>query len=314
MCGSSHVLLDGYLSECEQAGHLVKVSLGREAREGLHCLVLWKPCLYKLYLQLIRVKPGEKCKSNEPRKICVYGCGSNMGETLGEEGLQFSTESHCTASVYAEESLLGGKLNVHCIFKKVLFSVFTKRQIWYCIASPSNLHLVTKTNPLSFPFGWHLNRYFLDLLFCLSSFFNRRVNLFWKSTVKLATSKIKCLFPAFICLMGDFWYKGLSAMQETWVWSLGWEDPRRREWQPTPVFLAWKIPWTEEPGGLQSMGSQRVGHDWMTYIFIHTCMYIYTVKLTTSAIKCLFSSFISLMGDFWYKHDRKMEQAKRYEI
>ena len=127
-----------------------------------------------------------------------------MGETLGEEGLQFSTESHCAASVYAEESLLGGKLNAHCIFKKIVFSIFTKRQIWGCIASPSNLHLVTKTNPLSFPFGWHLNHYFLDLLFCLSSFFNRRVNLFWKSTVKLTTLKIKCFFPAFICLLGDF--------------------------------------------------------------------------------------------------------------
>ena len=148
-----------------------------------------------------------------------------MGETLGEEGLQFSTESHCAASVYAEESLLGGKLNAHCIFKKIVFSIFTKRQIWGCIASPSNLHLVTKTNPLSFPFGWHLNHYFLDLLFCLSSFFNRRVNLFWKSTVKLTTLKIKCFFPAFICLLGDFWYKGSPAVQETQVWSLGWEDP-----------------------------------------------------------------------------------------
>ena len=147
-----------------------------------------------------------------------------MGETLGEEGLQFSTESHCAASVYAEESLLGGKLNAHCIFKKIVFSIFTKRQIWGSIASPSNLHLVTKTNPLSFPFGWHLNHYFLDLLFCLSSFFNRRVNLFWKSTVKLTTLKIKCFFPAFICLLGDFWYKGSPAVQETQVWSLGWED------------------------------------------------------------------------------------------
>ena len=40
--------------------------------------------------------------------------------------------------------------------------------------------------------------------------------------------------------------------------------PRRRIWQPTPVFLPGKIPWTEEPGGLPSMGSQRVGHDWLS--------------------------------------------------
>ena len=93
--------------------------------------------------------------------------------------------------------------------------------------------------------------------------------------------------------------KNVPAMWETWVRSLGWEDPLRRERLPTPVFwpgefqglyspwgckesdtterlslsplekemaihsstLAWKIPWTEEPGRLQSMGSQRVGHN-----------------------------------------------------
>ena len=53
-------------------------------------------------------------------------------------------------------------------------------------------------------------------------------------------------------------------MWETWVRSLGWEDPWRRTWQPTPVFLPGESPWTKKPGGLQSMGSQRVGHDWGT--------------------------------------------------
>ena len=51
------------------------------------------------------------------------------------------------------------------------------------------------------------------------------------------------------------------AMRETWAQSLGWEDPWRRKWQPTPVFLVAESPWTEEPGGLQSMGSQGVGYD-----------------------------------------------------
>ena len=55
--------------------------------------------------------------------------------------------------------------------------------------------------------------------------------------------------------------KNLPDMQETWVRSLGWEDLWRREWQPTPVFLPEESPRTEEPGGLQSMGSQRVRHD-----------------------------------------------------
>ena len=51
--------------------------------------------------------------------------------------------------------------------------------------------------------------------------------------------------------------------QETWVWSLGWEDPLEEEIATNSSILAWKIPWTEEPGGLQSMGSWRVGHDWV---------------------------------------------------
>ena len=48
---------------------------------------------------------------------------------------------------------------------------------------------------------------------------------------------------------------------------------RRRQWHPTPVPLAWKIPWKEEPGGLQSMGSRRVGHDWATSLSLFTFMH-----------------------------------------
>ena len=55
--------------------------------------------------------------------------------------------------------------------------------------------------------------------------------------------------------------KNLPAMRETWVPSLGWEDPLKEDIQPTPVFLPGESPWTEEPGRMQSMGSQRVGHD-----------------------------------------------------
>ena len=55
--------------------------------------------------------------------------------------------------------------------------------------------------------------------------------------------------------------KNPPAMWETWVRSLGWEDPWRKAWPPTPVFLPEEFPRTEEPVRLQSMGSQRVGHD-----------------------------------------------------
>ena len=55
--------------------------------------------------------------------------------------------------------------------------------------------------------------------------------------------------------------KNLPAMQETWVRSLGWEDLLEKEIANHSSILAWKISWTEEPGGLQSMGSLAVGHD-----------------------------------------------------
>ena len=58
--------------------------------------------------------------------------------------------------------------------------------------------------------------------------------------------------------------KCLPAMQESWVRSLGQEDPLEKEMAAHSSTLAWKIPWTEKPARLQSMGSQRVGHDSVT--------------------------------------------------
>ena len=55
--------------------------------------------------------------------------------------------------------------------------------------------------------------------------------------------------------------KHLSTMRETWVPSLGQEDPLEKEMAIHSSIFAWRIPWTEEPGRLQSMGLQRVGHD-----------------------------------------------------
>ena len=58
--------------------------------------------------------------------------------------------------------------------------------------------------------------------------------------------------------------RNLPTMQETqamWAQSLGWEDPLEKGMATHSSIHAWKIPWTEDPGGLQSMGSQRVGHD-----------------------------------------------------
>ena len=61
--------------------------------------------------------------------------------------------------------------------------------------------------------------------------------------------------------------KRLPTMQETWVQSLGWEGLLEKEMTTHSSILACKIPWMEEPGRLQSMGSQRVGHDWALFFF-----------------------------------------------
>ena len=58
--------------------------------------------------------------------------------------------------------------------------------------------------------------------------------------------------------------KNLPAVQETQVWSLGRKDPLEKGMATRSSILTWRIPWTEEPGGLQSMESQRVGHNWAT--------------------------------------------------
>ena len=55
--------------------------------------------------------------------------------------------------------------------------------------------------------------------------------------------------------------KNPPAMRETWVQSLGWEDPLEEDMAAHSSILAWRIPWLEDPGGVQSMGSRRVRHD-----------------------------------------------------
>ena len=74
--------------------------------------------------------------------------------------------------------------------------------------------------------------------------------------------------------------KWLSTMQETQVRSLAWEDPLEKEMAIHSSILAWKVPWMEEPGKLEPMGSQRVGHDWATSLsFFLSFMYITTGKI-----------------------------------
>ena len=68
-------------------------------------------------------------------------------------------------------------------------------------------------------------------------------------------------------------------MQDTQIWSLGWEDPLEKGMAPHSSIPAWRIPWTEEAGGLQSMGLHRIGHDRVTKKWIFRIFQIVVVFL-----------------------------------
>ena len=89
---------------------------------------------------------------------------------------------------------------------------------------------------------------------------------------------------------GLCWWRIHLLMQVTQVWSLVWEDSLEKEMATCSSILAWKIPWTEEPGGLQSMGSQTVGHDWASTLSTDTCILSNIIKL--------FPIFIFLL--YWF--------------
>ena len=93
-----------------------------------------------------------------------------------------------------------------------------------------------------------------------------------------------CLWASLVAQM----VKCLPAMQETWVRSPGWEYPLKKEMATHSSTLAWKILWMEEPGRLQSMGLQRIRHDWATSL----CLFI-----LSGVISPLISN--SILGTYW---------------
>ena len=98
------------------------------------------------------------------------------------------------------------------------------------------------------------------------------------------------------------WVENPPAMQETeetQVRSLGQEDSLEKEMATHSSVLAWKIPWTEEPGGLQSMGSQRVRHDWVT---THTHTYTQSIMAKGQPAKFIFC--------FWHLPHDALGQGK----
>ena len=88
-------------------------------------------------------------------------------------------------------------------------------------------------------------------------------------------------------------------MQETWAQSLGWKDPLEREMATHSSILAWRIPRTEEPGRLQTMGSQRVGHDWACI----TCSFYNSLSMSPIIqIVCMHAKSLQLcptLYDLW---------------
>ena len=95
----------------------------------------------------------------------------------------------------------------------------------------------------------------------LRGIFFKKVSLIWNLKIQMNPEvevKLEWLTGGWVAQT----VKRLSAKQETQVRSLGWEDPQEKEMAAHSSILAWKIPWTAEPGRLLSMGSQRVGHDW----------------------------------------------------
>ena len=87
-------------------------------------------------------------------------------------------------------------------------------------------------------------------------------------------------------------------MQKTWVWSLDQEDPLEKEMAAHSSILAWRIPWTEEPGRLRSMGSQRVEHDWVAkhsrthtraHTHTHTHTHTHHIPWLDAPVLCLLS-------------------------
>ena len=97
--------------------------------------------------------------------------------------------------------------------------------------------------------------------------------------------------------------ESLSAMWETWVRSLGWEDPLEKEMAAHSSTPAWRIPWTKEPGSLQSMGSQRIWHDWEASL--HFTSFHFTSSLSQTKVKathwysCLENPHEGLHGVIW---------------
>ena len=83
------------------------------------------------------------------------------------------------------------------------------------------------------------------------------------------------------------------AMQEAWIWSLGWEDPLRRAWRPTPAFLPGEPPWPEEPGRLQTVGLHSVGNEWLSKAHVYANQTHRTILKSSVPLNCFNHQMVS---------------------
>ena len=106
-------------------------------------------------------------------------------------------------------------------------------------------------------------------------------------------------------------------MRETWVWSLGWEDPLEREMVTHSSILAWKIPWTEKPGRLQSTGSQRVRHDWatsLTYLLSILKSRDYFANKGPSMVKAMIFPVVMYRCESWTVKKAEHRRIDAFEL
>ena len=115
--------------------------------------------------------------------------------------------------------------------------------------------------------GSKLGKEYVKAVYCQPAYLTYMQSTSWE-TLGWLKHKLESRFPGEILITSDSlvaqMVKHLPTMPVTLVWSLGQEDPVEKAMATYTSILAWKIPWTKEPGRLQSMGSQRAGHHWAT--------------------------------------------------
>ena len=100
---------------------------------------------------------------------------------------------------------------------------------------------------------------------------------FFKEELHMVNKHIKIRCSTLLCTLVAQMVKNPPAMQKSWVWSLGWEDPLEKGMATHSSILAWKRTWIEEPRGLQSRGSQTFEHEWTTNTCAHTHTHTHTL-------------------------------------